>query len=149
MTFQTTRWIKSDDSGSGLSPLEALLQVERDLDEGFLPNLKHVQALLEPSRLAGRKQVLLRILSECFGLRGKCIPATTTTTTTTTTPSYDGTALTLTSSSSNGLPTEDDAVTGSADRDDTPFLFATKVPVQRLGEFIVGKLREAAKGEDA
>ena len=53
----------------------ALERIIHDLDTNTHPALADVQSILNPSRLAGRKDILKRILSQCFDLRGKCIPA--------------------------------------------------------------------------
>ncbi|KAG7349627.1 hypothetical protein IV203_012224 [Nitzschia inconspicua] len=56
------------------TPRDALLRVEHALDLGNLPSIDDVQLILQPKRLANRKDLLCRILNEGFGLRGKCIP---------------------------------------------------------------------------
>ena len=38
------------------------------------PRSGDIDILLEPKRLAGRKELLRDVLFECFGLRGKCVP---------------------------------------------------------------------------
>lgn len=54
--------------------IQAILRINDTLDCDGLPSIADVQAILNPSRLRGRKAVLLRILDDCFDLRGKCIP---------------------------------------------------------------------------
>jgi len=56
-------------------PAKALLCIERDLDCGRMPLLEEVKVVLKPSRVARRREVMERIVRDCFGLRGKCIPA--------------------------------------------------------------------------
>ena len=53
------------------SPLE---RIESDLEQKRFPAVMDVEAILIPRKVAGRKIVLRRILSECFDLRGRCIP---------------------------------------------------------------------------
>jgi len=53
---------------------ESMIQIEKCLDNGELPSSLDVQTIISPIRLAGRRPLLLRILKDCFGLYGKCIP---------------------------------------------------------------------------
>ena len=53
------------------SPVEALERIEKSLDQGTVPASAWVKIVLEPTRLSGRKKIFLRILAECFELRGK------------------------------------------------------------------------------
>ncbi|KAL7488377.1 hypothetical protein ACHAW6_013930 [Cyclotella cf. meneghiniana] len=62
-----------DESGSDKS-IQAILRINNALDSNQIPSIVDVETILEPGRLGRRKAILLRILSECFGLRGKCIP---------------------------------------------------------------------------
>lgn len=57
-----------------LTPRDALLRIEYALDKGELPTIEDVKLLLQPKRLANRKDLLCRLLSEGFGLYGKCVP---------------------------------------------------------------------------
>lgn len=59
------------------TPDEALKRVTSFLDANQVPERMDVQLLLEPSKLAGRKEVLRRILYDCFDLRGKVVPVDT------------------------------------------------------------------------
>ena len=65
--------LPSDDTGSDKS-IRAILRINSALDNGQLPSVGDVEIILKPGRLGRRKAILLRILSECFGLRGKCVP---------------------------------------------------------------------------
>lgn len=56
------------------SPKEALNRVELAVDQGELPQLQDLRLISVPSKLPKRKKLLLRLLSEQFGMRGKCIP---------------------------------------------------------------------------
>jgi len=57
-----------------LTPRDALLRIQIDLEEAKLPNTVDVQLILEPTKMGQRKDVLRRILSDHFDLRGKCVP---------------------------------------------------------------------------
>ena len=61
--------IPSDDH-----PEAARSRIEDCLDRKVLPATADVIIILQPARLSRRKSTLLRILSDGFGLRGKCIP---------------------------------------------------------------------------
>jgi hypothetical protein len=56
-------------------PSEAMERIERLLNAGGVPPISDVELILKPIKLARRKQMLRRILSDCFGLRGKCVPS--------------------------------------------------------------------------
>ena len=58
----------------GDTPRDALFRVELALDEGKLPQLHDLELMAGPAKLPKRKKLLLRLLSEQFGLYGKCIP---------------------------------------------------------------------------
>jgi hypothetical protein len=62
-----------DESGSDKS-IQAILRINNALDSNKIPSIVDVETILGPGRLGRRKAILLRILSDCFGLRGKCIP---------------------------------------------------------------------------
>ncbi|KAL7576282.1 hypothetical protein ACA910_018107 [Epithemia clementina (nom. ined.)] len=51
----------------------ALERIEACLNIGKLPEIVDVEIILKPARMSGRKKILLRILSDGFDLRGKCI----------------------------------------------------------------------------
>ena len=67
-----------DGKADNRSPDEAFREIEKSLNVVRVPDMADVVCILEPARLRGRKELLLRILSDCFGLRGKCIPPTDT-----------------------------------------------------------------------
>jgi hypothetical protein len=57
------------------TPKEALSKINASLDAYRYPSIHDVELLLSSSRLAKRKETLIRILKDCFGLRGKCVPS--------------------------------------------------------------------------
>ncbi|GAX15500.1 hypothetical protein FisN_8Lh200 [Fistulifera solaris] len=57
------------------TPKEALSKINASLDAYRYPSIHDVALLLSSSRLAKRKETLVRILRDCFGLRGKCVPS--------------------------------------------------------------------------
>ena len=59
------------DQKTTLPPSDALQFIETALENGILPELEWVEIAMSPSRLKGRKLVLIRILKDCFGLVGK------------------------------------------------------------------------------
>ena len=59
--------------GSNTS-IQAILRIANALSDDQLPSANDIKTILKPGRLRGRKQILLRVLDECFGLKGKCIP---------------------------------------------------------------------------
>lgn len=71
---RTTRRNKMDLLTPANTPKAALERVEFFLDQNLVPEEKDVVLLLEPQKLARRRDVLRRILEECFQLRGKCVP---------------------------------------------------------------------------
>lgn len=65
----------SSGSSTKTSPAHtALNRILADLDKESVPSRQDVCAFLEPTKLAGRKELLRRILAECFDLRGRCVP---------------------------------------------------------------------------
>ncbi|KAL3784401.1 hypothetical protein HJC23_001285 [Cyclotella cryptica] len=62
-----------DENGSDES-IQAILRINNALDSNQIPSIADVETILKPGRLGRRKAILLRILSECYGLKGKCIP---------------------------------------------------------------------------
>jgi len=56
------------------SPKEALARIEADLELSRFPAIDDVRMILVPKKLSNRADVLRRILTNCFDLRGKCIP---------------------------------------------------------------------------
>lgn len=59
------------------TPKEALKKINASLEACRFPSIHDVELVLAPKRLAKRKDTLIRILKDCFGLRGKCIPVDT------------------------------------------------------------------------
>jgi hypothetical protein len=68
------RFRKEGNLPAGPTPMDALLRIEGNLDEGNLPQVDDVQLILIPTKLGKRKELFYRILSECFDMRGKCVP---------------------------------------------------------------------------
>ena len=58
-----------------ISPVQALLHIDMALDHNRMPSAADVEIVLKPGRLGRRRDTLRRILSECYDLRGKCVPA--------------------------------------------------------------------------
>jgi hypothetical protein len=56
------------------TPQDAIIRIEYRLDRCELPSIDDIRLILGTTRLKQRKQLLLRILNDHFGLRGKCIP---------------------------------------------------------------------------
>lgn len=61
----------SASSSCSLQPRDALQRIEMALDAGALPEEEWVDIATKPGKLPRRKQVLVRLLRERFGLRGK------------------------------------------------------------------------------
>jgi hypothetical protein len=59
---------------SSATPQDAMLRIQRDLGSGVLPAGEDVKIVMEPGRVAKRRDVLRRILADFFDLRGKCVP---------------------------------------------------------------------------
>lgn len=55
----------------------ALARIRRSLDKDTRPKSSDIETILQPKRLAGRKNLLQDILLKCFGMRGKCVPSKT------------------------------------------------------------------------
>ena len=53
----------------------ALARIKRSLDKDKHPKSSDIETILQPKRLAGRKNLLQEILLKCFGMRGKCVPS--------------------------------------------------------------------------
>jgi hypothetical protein len=56
------------------SSIQAIIRINDALDCGEVPSKSDVRAIMKPKRFGRRKDILLRILRECLGLQGKCIP---------------------------------------------------------------------------
>jgi hypothetical protein len=55
------------------TPQDALMRIEYDLDQDAFPAVKDMTVIVKPYRLAKQKDLLRRILSDMFELRGKCV----------------------------------------------------------------------------
>jgi len=56
------------------SPQNAIVRIESCLDQGMVPEIRDLEIIAKPIKLRNRKKLLLRLLSEQFGMRGKCVP---------------------------------------------------------------------------
>ena len=56
------------------APKDALSRIASDLDKSRLPQLQDLKLIAGPAKLPKRKKLLIRLISEYFGLRGKCVP---------------------------------------------------------------------------
>jgi len=63
-----------DDDSDDISPVQAILRIDMALDHKKLPSPSDIEIMLKPGRLGRRREVLKRILNDCFDLRGKCVP---------------------------------------------------------------------------
>ena len=72
-----TNFYAIDEPGDNvnISPMKAILHIDNALDQNKLPSPIDVETILRPGRLGRRRDVLRRILSDCFGLRGRCVPS--------------------------------------------------------------------------
>ena len=61
---------------AGKTPKDAMLRVEASLDQRKAPNAEDIELIMEPAKMIKRKELLLRILRECYNLRGRCVPTT-------------------------------------------------------------------------
>ena len=57
-----------------LTPQDAFLRIEHDLDLGTKPKIDDVRLVLKPGKMKNRKLLLCRILEDQFDLTGKCVP---------------------------------------------------------------------------
>ena len=57
------------------TPRDALIRIEAALDSGNVPVVEDCEMMMTITRLKKRKEVLRRILRDCFNLRGKCLPS--------------------------------------------------------------------------
>jgi hypothetical protein len=53
---------------------EAMTRIQNAIESGDYPQSEDIEIILEPKRLAGRKNLLQEVLLKSFGMRGKCIP---------------------------------------------------------------------------
>jgi hypothetical protein len=56
------------------TPRDAMLRIEHSLDHDELPAVVDLRLIMEPIKLKNRRPLLLRILNNVFGMRGKCVP---------------------------------------------------------------------------
>lgn len=66
----------SNEEREEVSPVQALLHIDQALVHDQLPAADDVRIILKPGRLGRRRDILRKILSQCFGLRGKCVSVT-------------------------------------------------------------------------
>ena len=64
----------SNEKREEVSPVQALLHIDQALVHDQIPAADDVRIILKPGRLGRRRDILRKILSQCFGLRGKCVP---------------------------------------------------------------------------
>ena len=74
-TTGTREPVAKDAMPTAKTPRDALVRVETQLDSNELPSIADIELILKPPKLGRRKDLLRRILSEQFDLRGKCVPA--------------------------------------------------------------------------
>ena len=98
-----------------LTPQDAFLRIESDLDDGIKkPAVDDVRLVMEPGRMKNRKVLLRRILQDEFNLRGKCVPFI----------------------SNRGDGNEDNGL------DDHELEFVTHCTIERLGTFVIHLLEK-------
>lgn len=105
------------------SPMQSILLIDMALDNNDTPSPIDVETILKPGRLGRRRHVLRRILSECFDLRGKCVPRYV----------KDGVAT----AGEDG----DDHQSMIEKEKEEELLFVTKCTIDELGSFVLAKLR--------
>ena len=100
-----------------LTPRDAFLRIESDLDHGVKPSVDDVHLVLKPGKMKNRKLLLVRILEEQFHLTGKCVPP---------------------------LPEErtEDGWDGATDFDVQDLAFVKRCTIERLGTFVVHLLQK-------
>jgi len=103
------------------TPTGAMSRIEAHLDDGLYPVIKDVELMLKATRLARRKDVLRRILSERFSLRGRCVPES------------------LDDLSTKSKDAGDDSGTVMSRR----MMFVTQAPIQQLGSFCIAMLQNS------
>lgn len=60
---------------SSARPQDVMIRIQSVLDRGSLPSADDVRLISEPLRMPKRREVLRRILSDYFDLRGRCVPS--------------------------------------------------------------------------
>jgi hypothetical protein len=106
------------------TPRDALLRIEYALDHRQTPAADDIRLVLQPRRLAHRKDLLQRVVNETFQKHGKCVPVVV--------PSTD-------QRSGNGV----DMDASGDNRDAFELEFVTHSNVESLGAFILDLLGEA------
>lgn len=100
-----------------LTPQDAFLRIENDLDHGKKPAINDVRLVLEPGRMKNRKLLLRRILQDEFNLRGKCVPPIGT----------------------NGM---EDTIKDVNDCYEDELEFVTHATIKQLGMFVIHSLKK-------
>jgi hypothetical protein len=59
----------------GSTPQDAMVRIVSNLDAGILPSVEDVEIIMKPGKIGKRREVLRKILSNHFDLRGKCVPS--------------------------------------------------------------------------
>jgi hypothetical protein len=110
----------------GTTPTVILHRIASDLDDGRMPHISDVEKILTYPRLSGRKDMLRRILKECFGLYGKCVPADH--------KDFHG------SLSVDAMELKNSVL--------SPCIFVTNCSIEHLGSFVKFRLNEYYKQQD-
>jgi hypothetical protein len=104
-----------------LTPQDAFLRIESDLDDGIKkPAIDDVRLVMEPGRMKNRKLLLRRILQDEFNLRGKCVPPI----------------------SNKGNEKEDNNLNDVNGHDEHELEFVTHCTIERLGTFVIHLLEK-------
>lgn len=102
---------------------QALARLQRDVSNKKVPSTKDIELVMKPRRLPKRREVLLQVLSDCFGMKGKCMPPLDT------------------------LQTW--LLNDSSDRhDDIQYSFCSTASVEQLGKLVLFRTRQAHMSED-
>jgi len=101
-----------------LSPKSVIDRIRTAIDSNEYPSIVDIEKVVEPTRLAGRKDILIDVLMKCFKMKGKCVPKIV---------SLDG----ISDGNIDGIDVLE---------------FVTKSTVHELGAFVICKLQE--KKED-
>lgn len=114
-----------------LTPQDAFLRIENDLDRGLTPSVDDIRLILVPGKMKNRKPLLRRILLDKFNLRGKCVPPVR---------NADGDSVSDSDSDSNDITDDSDGY------DDSELEFVHRCTIQRLGVFIIHLLERDDTG---
>ncbi len=60
----------------GSTPQDAMVRIQHDVARGKLPAVKDVEIIMKPGKIGKRRDILRKILSDHFDMRGKCVPTT-------------------------------------------------------------------------